>query len=304
MNNVIFSGNVKMSDLLMANGRLLFLLPCFGIDLGFGEKSVVQVCEECGVSVPLFLLVCNLYSFDNYVPNNTELSQVTIEEVVSFLQASHISYLESGITQVIKDVLYLAELDSDPNNKNMLAAFCEKYRHEAHAHIQYEEEVVFPHIRKVLAGEKSDYTINTFEASHKAVDTTLRDLRALIIKYVPHTTPIAECLPILINLYLFEYDLRKHALLEDTVLIPLVDDLINKGQNGNNNAGLSEREQQALAALACGLSNKEIADKLNISIHTVVSHRKNIILKTGIKTVQGLTLYAFINNLVTPKDLR
>jgi DNA-binding CsgD family transcriptional regulator len=58
-----------------------------------------------------------------------------------------------------------------------------------------------------------------------------------------------------------------------------------------------------LIALSKGLANKEIADKLHISTHTVISHRKNIIRKTGIKTVSGLTLYAFFNNLVSQDDL-
>jgi DNA-binding CsgD family transcriptional regulator len=103
---------------------------------------------------------------------------------------------------------------------------------------------------------------------------------------------------------MFEYDLRKHARLEDTVLVPLMECLGDRGNNDYDSADLSERERQALTALARGLSNKEIADKMNISIHTVISHRKNIIRKTGIRTAQGLTLYAFINNLITSKDLR
>ena len=51
------------------------------------------------------------------------------------------------------------------------------------------------------------------------------------------------------------------------------------------------------------LMNKEIADQMNISIHTVISHRKNITRKTGIKSVSGLTVYALLNNLIDEKDL-
>jgi DNA-binding NarL/FixJ family response regulator len=61
---------------------------------------------------------------------------------------------------------------------------------------------------------------------------------------------------------------------------------------------LSEREREVLVLLAKGLMNKEIADKLCISIHTVISHRKNIVRKTGIKSVAGLTVYALLNNLM------
>jgi DNA-binding CsgD family transcriptional regulator len=61
---------------------------------------------------------------------------------------------------------------------------------------------------------------------------------------------------------------------------------------------LSEREIEVLTQLVSGLSNKEIADKLNISIHTVISHRKNITEKTGIKSLSGLTIYAITQKII------
>lgn len=66
---------------------------------------------------------------------------------------------------------------------------------------------------------------------------------------------------------------------------------------------LSKRETDVLVAVAKGMMNKEIADEMNISIHTVISHRKNITRKTGIKSVSGLTVYAMLNNLIDEKDL-
>lgn len=66
---------------------------------------------------------------------------------------------------------------------------------------------------------------------------------------------------------------------------------------------LSKREIDVLVAVAKGMMNKEIADMMNISIHTVISHRKNITRKTGIKSVSGLTVYALLNNLIDETEL-
>ncbi len=66
---------------------------------------------------------------------------------------------------------------------------------------------------------------------------------------------------------------------------------------------LSERERDVLILVAKGKTNKEIAEELNISIHTVMSHRKNITHKTGIKSVAGLTVYALLNNLLDQNDV-
>lgn len=66
---------------------------------------------------------------------------------------------------------------------------------------------------------------------------------------------------------------------------------------------LSNREIDVLVALAKGLTNKEISDQLFISVHTVITHRKNIIRKTGIKSISGLTVYALLNNLVDESEI-
>jgi DNA-binding CsgD family transcriptional regulator len=69
----------------------------------------------------------------------------------------------------------------------------------------------------------------------------------------------------------------------------------------NHQEQLSDRESEILIQLVKGLSHKEIAELLNISIHTVTSHRKNIIEKTGIKSLSGLTIYA-ISKKIIPLD--
>ena len=77
----------------------------------------------------------------------------------------------------------------------------------------------------------------------------------------------------------------------------------NETTKNADDVELSKRETDVLVAVAKGMMNKEIADQMNISIHTVISHRKNITRKTGIKSVSGLTVYALLNNLIDEKDL-
>ena len=72
---------------------------------------------------------------------------------------------------------------------------------------------------------------------------------------------------------------------------------------GADDVELSKRETDVLVAVAKGMMNKEIADQMNISIHTVISHRKNITRKTGIKSVSGLTVYALLKDLIHEEDL-
>ena len=96
------------------------------------------------------------------------------------------------------------------------------------------------------------------------------------------------------------------ALITASDTLSSVTDTINRlldEDNDNEQTTLQEiltgREIDVLKLLATGNANKEIADKLNISVHTVITHRKNISQKTGIKSVSGLTIYAVTQKLIS-----
>jgi DNA-binding NarL/FixJ family response regulator len=77
-----------------------------------------------------------------------------------------------------------------------------------------------------------------------------------------------------------------------------------KNSKSRERLQLSDREIEVLKAVALGYSNKEIAEKLFISTNTVISHRKNLTEKLGIRTIAGLTVYAVLNNIIDPEDVK
>lgn len=87
------------------------------------------------------------------------------------------------------------------------------------------------------------------------------------------------------------------------VIVNKLNSLVVKGSSKLVKEQLSEREIDVLVQLVKGLSNKEIADKLNISIHTVISHRKHINEKTGIKSLPGLTIFAISQNITSVNSI-
>lgn len=86
-------------------------------------------------------------------------------------------------------------------------------------------------------------------------------------------------------------------------LTDICHNLPKRAESNTDTYELSDRETDVLVEVAKGKMNKEIATNLGISIHTVISHRKNIIRKTGIKSVAGLTVYALLNNLIEETEL-
>ena len=104
-------------------------------------------------------------------------------------------------------------------------------------------------------------------------------------------------------------EFRERIYLEDEkeIIFKKIENLINESYGKEPliiQNELSKRELTILKLVAKGLTNKEIADKLFLSTHTVVTHRKNITTKLGIKTISGLTVYAILNNIITLNDLK
>ncbi|WP_165024009.1 MULTISPECIES: LuxR C-terminal-related transcriptional regulator [unclassified Dysgonomonas] len=80
---------------------------------------------------------------------------------------------------------------------------------------------------------------------------------------------------------------------------------LNKEQNNQAELeGLSDREKEILISVVKGMSNKEIADHHNISIHTAITHRRNITRKLKVHSISGLTIYAIINKLIDISEIK
>lgn len=79
---------------------------------------------------------------------------------------------------------------------------------------------------------------------------------------------------------------------------------LNASTDSDTNSTLTTREKEVLRFLSLGMSNKEVATSLNISVHTAITHRKNIVEKTGIRSLAGLTVYAIINGVVDMKEVK
>ena len=291
------SGKIKMSDLMNRNLSLPGVLGRVGLSFGFGDESVEDVCRKGGVDTDTFLLICSVYLYDSYKPSKDILSRVDLHEIVAYLRNSHRYYMEDAMQTLSDDLDRVLEPCSD-KEKNIILHFLSDYKDELGKHFDYEENMVFPYVDSVLAENGDDeFSIDQYEESHSNVQEKLQDLKRLIMTYLPAQCEQQMIQRVLYDIFMLETDLSKHTSIEDDILIPAVGHLEDL-RPSNSEEELSAREKEILVGVARGMLNKEIADKYNLSIHTVISHRKNITRKTGIKTVAGLTVYALLGGLI------
>jgi regulator of cell morphogenesis and NO signaling len=216
---------MKVADLLASDGNLLSILQRLGIKLGFGEATVADICNRYGISTELFLMICNIYSFRDYEPQIETLSNEDIMSITMYLRASH-NYYRTICFPALHDNIHRMVKELDDVSRRLIDKFYDDYDNEVTNHFRYEEEVVFPYIEELFAKDgckESPYSIGQFEHNHSNINGKLNDLKNIITKYLNEEYSSPLCFELLNDIYSVEKDLRKHSLIENRLLIPLVE---------------------------------------------------------------------------------
>ena len=219
-----FTKDTKLAELLTEDRRLLQLLPRFGVGLGFGDRSVEQVCQMNHVNTELFLMVCKIYSDSNFKPVQKELRLIDMRDLLSYLRASHLYYLEERFPHIEEHLQHIIEACGQKYGP-MLSHFYGEYKQEVMQHIKYyEEEVVFPYIEALLNGQRAgSYKIDEFEHNHTNIQDVLDDMMNILLKYLPGDILPKERIEISLDIMELSDDLNRHSIIEDRILIPYVE---------------------------------------------------------------------------------
>lgn len=342
-NDMDIHAAMRMTDMIHLNHHLITVINRFGIPLGFGDKTIQEVCEQNQIDSDFFLQIVNSFHDENYFPR-LQFLDFSISCFVNYLRKAHADYLGRNIPAIEKLLERLIDsFQGDKSSLQVIQQFFSEYKDELMIHIGREEQRVFPYVIDLekayanmqfsdeLIQQIAAYSIEDYYAEHNDIEEKLFDLKNLLIKYAPAGLDIHLQEELLHLLFSLEKDLNRHSIMEDKVLVPKVSiierelQLVHQARANNGSeshtavksrlreiigdAGdkgqseLSRREKEIIREVALGLTSKEMADKLFISLHTVLTHRKNINRKLGIKTVSGITVFAILNGLVSPEEI-
>ena len=303
-----------MISLIRDNYDLLQMLGSFGINLGFGDKTVRQTCEDNDVDTYTFLSVVNFTINGYYDEEDNE--RIDVPTLMHYLEASHTYYLDFQLPFIRRELE--ESLDVSDRLGRLILKFYDEYAQEIRRHMKYEEKTLFPYVEALLRGEqRSNYNVDTFAKHHSDTTGKFQELKNIIIKYLPHDGLANNQLTAtLYDIYNNEEWLSNHSNVEEVLFVPAIrmleeqlrtdgvsariSSMINKSDSKES---VSEREKDIIGCLVQGMSNKEIANHLFISVNTVITHRRNIARKLQIHSLAGLTIYAIANNLIDNKVL-
>ena len=283
-----YTGDDRMCDLVCDRYAVLQVMSRFGIALGFGDKTIAEVCAENKVDAATFLAVVNmLMNFGN----GAELAgEVSVRSLTDYLHNSHSYFLDFRLPAIRRKLIEAVDC-AQSDVAFAIMRFFDEYAAEVQRHMSYEEQTVFPYVESLLAGEKSSaYSMDIFRRQHDQVDIKLRELKNIIIKYYPSGST-NELNGVLFDIF-------------NCIFIPAVERLAVKGPRAVKPEPLSVREKEIIVCVVKGMTNKQIADALCISAHTVITHRRNIAAKLQIHSAAGLTIYAIVNKLVELSEIK
>ncbi len=322
----LYEAEDKMIDLISDNYSMLQGLGAFGIRLGFGDKTVSEICNEQGVDCYTFLTVVN-FLINGYAPKETD-DKIAVPTLLDYLRASHRYFLDFQLPSIRKKLeeslgtdtalLSTVPVASPTGLPLLILRLYDEYAHDIRLHMKYEEKTLFPYVEALLRGQQmSNYNVDIFAKHHSDITGKFHELKNIIIKYLPHDGLTNNQLTAaLYDIYNNEEWLLNHSNVEEVLFVPAIrlleqrlktDDVSARIsgliQKADSTEVISEREKEIIVCLVQGMSNKEIASHLFISVNTVMTHRRNIVRKLQIHSLAGLTIYAIANNLIDKKIL-
>ena len=296
-----YGGDDRMCDLVCDRYAVLQVMSRFGIALGFGDKTIAEVCTDNKVDTATFLAVVNLLM--NFGNGEELAEEVSVRALTDYLHNSHGYFLDFRLPAIRRKLIEAVDC-SQSDVSFAIMRFFDEYAAEVQRHMAYEEQTVFPYVESLLAGEKNTtYSMEIFRRQHDQVDAKLRELKNIIIKYYPSGST-NQLNGVLFDIFTCEQELASHNAVEDEIFIPAVERLAATGPRLAKPEPLSTREKEIIVCVVKGMTNKQIADTLCISAHTVITHRRNIAAKLQIHSAAGLTIYAIVNKLVELSEIK
>ena len=303
-----FTPGTKMRDLIRHNNHLLPVISRFDIAFGFGDSTVRDVCRDNNVDTDTFLNVCNFLSGHTY-----EVADISLPSLMGYLRHAHSSFLEVTLPKIRLHLLEAVNHAATDRVALLFIKFFDDYVAEVRRHMEHENEVSFKYVDALLAGEPVTASpMPEFSVNHPALAAKLNELKDMFIYHYKQRDN-DRLSAALFDIMVCERDLTNHFEVENELFVPAVHALeeTRRAAAASAPAGaaaesdataLSPREKDIVRLVAQGKGNKEIADRLCISTHTVATHRRNISSKLDIHSGAGLTIYAIINGLVDLPD--
>ena len=310
-----------MSDIICDNYSLLQVMSRFDLPLGFGDHSVEEVCKTHQVDCTTFLAVANFIN-KGHSRSHTPTDGISVRSLMNYLKNAHHYFLDFQLPVIRRKLLEAIDCSLDNEITFLILKFFDGYVQEVRKHMSYEDQYVFVYVEKLLNGQMSEeFNIDMFVRHHAHIDEKMTELKNSIIKYYPVNQNAYRMNSVLFDIFNCEKDLALHTDVEDYLFVPAVlqleenvknkkDSIVSKvqeetiGEEAASQDNLSQREKEIIRCVVKGLSNKEIAEELFISIHTVITHRRNIARKLEIHSPTLLTVYAIVNKLVDISEVK
>ncbi len=311
---IFYNDTLRMCDVICDEPSLLQMMSRFGIPLGVGERTVRDVCTSNNVDTMTFLAVANFMKHGKDVVDQY-LEKVSVSSLVAYLSQAHNYFLDFQLPNIRRKLLEAIDCSQQNEVAFLILKFYDEYMAEVRRHMQHENSKIFTYVNLLLEGRRrADFEISQFARSHMGIDKKLQELKNIIIKYYTPTETAELLNNVLFDIFICEADLRLHCKVEDELFVPAVQQLEAKVSVGGvameeeekkvqTVEVLSDREREIVGCIVRGMTNKEVAEHLFISVNTVLTHRKNISRKLNIHSVSGLTIYAIVNKLVNVEDI-
>lgn len=319
-----------IEQIICEDHSLLQVVNYFGFQFGFENLSIKEACIKQKIDLPLFLSVINFIHLRQQKPSIAPNLQTTktLYTLNSYLQCSLNSLLQHRLPYVRRKMIEAIDYSEKDRSPYLFLKGYLSLSVLIKKHIIFERTEIQPYVDHLLRGfppsqeQNLEILIPKQKTHHGKIREKITSLIQIIIKHYNNQAKYQLMNEALLQLFSLEEEFNCHSLIEEKLFLPCAQKIENdnyqhvlhcnqtstqeqkkKYKEDTGFCQLSEREKQVIQLVIQGLSNRQIAETLHISVNTVLTHRRHINKKLAIHSSSELTIHAFLNGLISIKDL-
>lgn len=223
----VYDKDSRLADALMAHPSLIPVVNRLGVQLGVGDKTISDLCNEHGLNVSFFLSIVNTFVDDDYFPHGSN-NVFSLEKTIDYLEKTSNFYLRIQLVNIDHHFNGLISRSGTDNNLYHLREFFNGMKKQLEENLEYELRVLFPRLRQ---GDLRDVSKEGIISASLEIEERLQDLLTFFVVHLKGEYDRNLCMAVVTAIFSLERDIHQNNRIRERILVPLIEGMKQRSES-------------------------------------------------------------------------